>query len=194
MTGFDTWVATILFGFQIYFDFSAYSDIAIGSANLLGIKFPENFNWPYIASHPKDFWKRWHISLSSWIRDYLYLPLTGQKFQTNSMGGISEASGNGKVKALFLTWFIMGLWHGASWNFALWGLYHAVVIFIFRKVKVLSNLSTKFPRLFWPFMFLIIMAGWIPFRADDLASSFLLFFKNLEPLFLWISISSSIRS
>lgn len=132
---YDVIVASFLFGFQIYFDFAGYSDIAIGSARMIGFKLPENFNWPYLAKNPKEFWKRWHISLSSWIRDYLYIPLTGKKFVANigSVGGLGEVVSeeiiykNKRIKkiknniALLTTWFIMGLWHGAGWNFAIWG-------------------------------------------------------------------------
>ncbi|MCA9428787.1 MAG: MBOAT family protein, partial [Candidatus Omnitrophica bacterium] len=126
----SSWVVIVAYAFQIYFDFSGYSDMAIGSARLLGVRFPENFRWPYAAVSPKDFWGRWHISLSSWIRDYLYLPLTGQAFRTSSRGGLEEASDAEasdlrRDRALVLTWFIMGLWHGAQWTFALWGLFHA---------------------------------------------------------------------
>lgn len=170
MTGPDVWVACTLFGFQIYYDFAGYSDIAIGSARLMGIKFPENFNWPYMARSPRDFWSRWHISLSSWIRDYLYLPLTGQKFQTRSTGGIGIATqaGRGRMTwALFATWFIMGLWHGAGWNFALWGLYHAVSIYLYRAIPLLKKLPNAFPLGAWVLTLMTSFAGWIPFRAQS---------------------------
>ncbi|HBP18661.1 MAG TPA: alginate O-acetyltransferase, partial [Planctomycetes bacterium] len=98
----DVWFTTILFGFQIYFDFSGYSDMAIGSARLLGLRFPDNFNYPYLARSPKEFWGRWHISLSSWIRDYLYLPLTGQKFRTQSTEGLGEAASDQARNAALL--------------------------------------------------------------------------------------------
>ncbi|MBL4735704.1 MAG: MBOAT family protein, partial [Flavobacteriales bacterium] len=141
-SAYDVWAAAILFGFQIYFDFSGYSDIAIGSARILGIRFPENFNFPYLSLSPKDFWKRWHISLSSWVRDYLYLPLIGQPVRTESTGGLAvaaEQDGNNKrTFALFLAWFIMGLWHGAAWTFGIWGLYHALLLFVYRKFRILN--------------------------------------------------------
>ena len=129
----DVWTLSFLFGFQIYFDFSAYSHIALGSARLMGIHFPENFNFPYLASSPRDFWQRWHISLSSWIRDYLYLPLMGAQVHDRSTGGLptveSGRSGFTRTRALFLTWGIMGLWHGANWTFVIWGLYHATLVY-----------------------------------------------------------------
>lgn len=118
MSAIDVWTLAFIFGFQIYFDFSAYSHIALGSARMMGICFPENFNFPYIATSPKDFWRRWHISLSSWIRDYLYLPLAGIKVHGRSVGGLANATVDKKhQKALFFTWAIMGLWHGANWTF-----------------------------------------------------------------------------
>lgn len=172
---FDIWIAAILFGFQIYFDFSGYSDVAIGSARLAGVKFPENFNWPYVASSPKDFWRRWHISLSSWIRDYLYLPLTGRKFQTSSHGGLSTASDDASDSkrlnfALFTTWFIMGLWHGAGWNFALWGVMHAIWIYMFRSAWAVRALSGRV-LVSSSITFAAAMLTWIPFRAESLDQS-----------------------
>jgi alginate O-acetyltransferase complex protein AlgI len=183
-TGFDAWVATLLFGFQIYFDFAGYSDIAIGSARLLGIRFPKNFDWPYLATSPRDFWNRWHISLSSWIRDYLYVPLTGGHFQGKSVGGLAVASenvGHQRFIALFSTWFIMGLWHGASWNFALWGVYHAALVFLYRAVPPLQRLGDRAPALAWMILFPLVMAGWIPFRTQTLGDAFLLYGKLLDP-------------
>ena len=109
MSALDVWTLSFLFGFQIYFDFSAYSHIALGSAKLMGINFPENFNFPYLATSPRDFWKKWHISLSSWIRDYLYLPLAGVKLGENSSsgGGLEVAiTQEKKDKALFSSWAI----------------------------------------------------------------------------------------
>ena len=134
LSALDVWMLAFLFGFQIYFDFSAYSHIAVGAAKLMGISIPENFNFPYIATSFKDFWKRWHISMSSWIRDYLYLPLTGVTVRKSTgAGGIGEGlditTASSKNKALFLTWAIMGLWHGANWTFVFWGLYHALMVF-----------------------------------------------------------------
>ncbi|MDP7011470.1 MAG: MBOAT family O-acyltransferase [Verrucomicrobiota bacterium] len=184
LTAFDIWVAAFLFGFQIYFDFSGYSDIAIGSGRMMGIHFPSNFNWPYLAVTPRDFWKRWHISLSAWIRDYLYLPLTGQSFRTESRDGIAVAAENQSRKlfgALFLTWLIMGFWHGADWTFAVWGLYHAGVIALFRLAKPLNEFCTAHPCIAWPGMICLIMAGWIPFRAHDIGQMGELWITLLSP-------------
>ncbi|MFP8880820.1 MAG: MBOAT family O-acyltransferase, partial [Myxococcota bacterium] len=123
----DNWTLAFGFGFQIYFDFAGYSSIAIGSARLLGIRLTENFNYPYVAISPREFWQRWHITLSSWIRDYLYIPMQGLVAHgSRSGGGIDVAESveaarrhNTAVRnlALILTWILMGLWHGANWTF-----------------------------------------------------------------------------
>jgi len=184
-TAFDVWVAAFLFGFQIYCDFSGYSDVAIGSARILGIHFPDNFNWPYMAKSPRDFWKRWHISLSAWIRDYLYLPLTGREFRTRSTDGIAvatESGGSQATRALFLTWFIMGLWHGAGWTFALWGVYHAGLVYMYRQVSFLKALPRRQPAVAWGLMLALGMAGWIPFRAVDIRQSVEMFSAIMNPL------------
>ena len=186
LTAFDVWTSTFLFGFQIYFDFSGYSDIALGSALLLGVVFPENFNWPYMATSPKDFWQRWHISLSSWIRDYLYLPLTGQHFRGRSTGGIGVAAQEGGPartgRALFLTWAIMGLWHGAAWTFVLWGLYHSSVIMLYRVATPLARLADRVPVMGWLINLPLAMAGWIFFRATSVEQSLTMMGKILNPL------------
>lgn len=183
-TALDVWVSSFLFGFQIYFDFSGYSDVAIGSALMLGFRFPDNFNWPYMATSPRDFWRRWHISLSSWIRDYLYLPLTGERFRTKSTGGISvasEANGKSRTRALLATWFIMGLWHGANWTFALWGIYHALLILAYRVISPLRRLPDRSPWIAWVVMLPLVMAGWIPFRAPSMRQALAMFGRLIEP-------------
>lgn len=185
--GLDVWTMAYAFGFQIYFDFAGYSMIAIGSAHLLNVRFPENFNWPYLATSPREFWKRWHITLSSWIRDYLYLPLTGAHYQDRSSGGIDVERGRISTPkimiALFFTWFIMGLWHGASWNFAFWGVWHACCIFLYRLISKVNLLATK-PKLRgligWGITMPIVMLGWIPFRAGSLDKSFELLGKIFD--------------
>lgn len=183
LTALDVWVATFLFGFQIYFDFSGYSDIAIGSAALLGIRFPNNFNWPYLATGPKEFWQRWHISLSAWIRDYLYLPLTGRKFETHSVGGLATAL-NSKAqrnKALFATWVIMGLWHGANWTFMAWGIYHACIIFVYRQLPAIERFAKRWPIGGWIIWLPLSMLGWIFFRAISLSHAFQMIGKVISP-------------
>jgi len=188
LTAIDVWVAAFLFGMQIYCDFGGYSSIAIGSAKMLGIHFPDNFNWPYLAKTPKEFWQRWHISLSSWVRDYLYLPLTGEKFRTKSTGGIAVAAedppqdARRRTCALILAWFIMGLWHGAAWTFVLWGIYHGFLVLIYRKSKMLKKLPKKLPTLGWWVMLMLVMAGWIVFRSQSLEQACVLYWKLINPL------------
>jgi D-alanyl-lipoteichoic acid acyltransferase DltB (MBOAT superfamily) len=181
----DVWVSSFLFGFQIYFDFAGYSTVALGSALLLGLRFPANFDWPYLAGSPREFWQRWHVSLSSWIRDYLYLPLTGQRFRTESTGGIAvaaaEAGSARRNRALLLTWLIMGLWHGAAWTFVLWGLYHALLILAYRVVPLLGSLPERAPRLATVAMLFLAMAGWIFFRAQSVGQALGFFGTILDP-------------
>lgn len=189
LSAIDVWMMAFLFGFQIYFDFSAYSHIAIGSAKLMGITIPENFNFPYLATSFKDFWKRWHISLSSWIRDYLYLPLAGVKVtETSGKVGIGEGldkSGNknSKTKALFLTWAIMGFWHGANWTFVVWGIYHASFVYLERKLKPLRKRFKifDFNIIAWIITLSFAMLSWIPFRANNLQETFIMFQKIINP-------------
>ena len=184
MSALDVWTLAFLFGFQIYFDFSAYSHIALGSSRMMGIRFPENFNFPYLATSPKDFWSRWHISLSSWIRDYLYLPLAGIKVHDRSVGGLAKAVlDKKKSKALFTTWAIMGLWHGSNWTFVLWGVYHSLSISLYRLItpftrslnqnyKILGGIIITLP---------VMMLAWIPFRAETLTSTYRMWSKVVDP-------------
>ena len=190
MSALDVWTLAFLFGFQIYFDFSAYSHIALGSARLIGIKFPENFNFPYLASSPRDFWRRWHISLSSWIRDYLYLPLANVQVQNKSIGGLNISTSNKKhTKALYLSWAIMGLWHGANWTFILWGLFHAIVISIYRILEpTTSKLNNKI-RYFGGLIITLplMMLAWVPFRAENINVAFQMWSKVLNPYdYTWL--------
>jgi len=193
LSAWDVWTLAFLFGFQIYFDFSAYSYIAIGSARLMGIKFPENFNFPYLANSPKDFWRRWHISLSSWIRDYLYLPLCGAKVRDESVGGLSVATerdlsqkhiGEGRrTAALFATWAIMGLWHGAAWTFVVWGVWHAVLIVVYRLWTVVVRVPKALAlSLGWAVTLPLMMLGWLPFRAASLGDTWDMIAKVVSPL------------
>jgi D-alanyl-lipoteichoic acid acyltransferase DltB (MBOAT superfamily) len=174
LSAIDVWTLAFLFGFQIYFDFCAYSHIAIGCARLMGITFFENFNFPYMAISPKAFWKRWHISLSNWIKDYLYLPLTGQKVYYNKAEAISEIRSSNSIKgytALFATWALMGFWHGANWTFIVWGLYHALLVTIHRvTVTFTRRMNRNLTNFFgWCISLPFLMLGWIPFRVNDLA-------------------------
>ena len=164
-TGFQTIVGMYGFAFQIYCDFSGYTDIARGVAKLMGFEFMLNFNLPYFATDPSDFWARWHISLSSWLRDYLYIPLGGNR------------GASWKVKRnLMLTMLLGGLWHGAAWNFVLWGFYHGFLLIVYRDLKPYGRkffpARTTFARglLFTVnvlLMFALTCYGWLLFRADS---------------------------
>jgi D-alanyl-lipoteichoic acid acyltransferase DltB (MBOAT superfamily) len=176
----DTLTLGFLFGFQIYFDFSGYSHIAIGVALLMGIRFPENFNFPYLSDSPRTFWRRWHISLSSWIRDYVYLPLAGVKvadrMSTGGIGidGTGQIGRNNAAVALFATWAIMGLWHGAAWTFVLWGLWHAALVQGHRWLSPLLApwRGRALTVIGWAVTLALVMIGWIPFRAPSLDYTF----------------------
>ena len=196
MSALDVWTLAFLFGFQIYFDFSAYSFIALGSARMMGIIFPNNFNFPYVSSSPKDFWQRWHISLSSWIRDYLYLPLNKAKMFDRSEGGLSKGIKiRGSNKSLFVTMGIMGLWHGANWTFLIWGIYHAIIISIYRLVE---SKTLKFPKWFRSLGGILLtlpvmMLSWIPFRASSLTEALVMWSKVLNPFaYTWLGMRENV--
>jgi alginate O-acetyltransferase complex protein AlgI len=195
MSAIDVLTLAFLFGFQIYFDFSAYSHIALGSARLMGIHFPENFDFPYISRSPKEFWQRWHISLSSWVRDYIYLPLIGAKAGDHSVGGLGSAGSKRNSHSrhpmliLFLTWGVMGFWHGANWTFIFWGLYHATFIFAYRaSERYRSQLPDIVRNVFgWCVTLPVIMLSWIPFRAKSIEDSLSMFAILLRPRdYLWL--------
>ncbi|MEO6490240.1 MAG: MBOAT family O-acyltransferase [Ferruginibacter sp.] len=198
LSALDIWTLSFLFGFQIYFDFCAYSSIAIGAARMMGIRFLENFNFPYMAVSPKAFWKRWHISLSNWIKDYVYLPLTGKKVSYDQQYSISEIRNSSSFKgyaALFLTWALMGFWHGANWTFIVWGIYHAVLVTIHRGIsgftkgisKPLLNISG------WCLSLPFLMLGWIPFRVTDLSTVKAYFFKIFYPSqYSWLGMRENV--
>ena len=182
LSGWDVWTIAFLFGFQIYFDFSAYSMIAIGAALLFGIRFEENFNYPYLAQTPREFWKRWHISLSNWVRDYLYLPLVDRISRSNQKQESRHFLG-GSVLPLFLSWLIMGLWHGASWNFLIWGIGHAALILLFRLASSFSIYSNSYVRKSISYILTLgtVMALWIPFRAETVSDTLTLWVILLNP-------------
>lgn len=154
VTVLGSWFGAVLFMLQIYYDFSGYSDMAIGLGLMFGFHFVENFNYPYIAKTATEFWRRWHISLSSFLRDYLYIPLGGNR---------SHAWRN-----LFVVWFATGLWHGASWNFILWGLFFGVLIALER--LGLRNLLEKLPGFISHFYLLFaVLISWVIFYFTDLS-------------------------
>lgn len=150
------WFGALCYMLQIYFDFSGYSDMAVGMGKMFGFKFLENFNYPYIAQSVRDFWRRWHISLSTWFRDYLYIPLGGNR--------VSEARNHFN---LILVFFLCGLWHGASWTFAIWGLYHGLFLVLER--TRFGGFVDGLPRPFrHGYMLLVVLLGWVLFRAESL--------------------------
>ena len=150
------WLSIIAFAFQIYFDFSGYSDMAIGLAQIFGMKFDENFNYPYISKSITEFWRRWHITLSSWFKDYVYIPLGG-----NRRGFAIQ------IRNILIVWFLTGIWHGASWNFVLWGLYFGVIL-ILEKLFLLKLLE-KLPKIIRHLYFIVlILVGWVIFAFEDL--------------------------
>ena len=155
----DAWIGIIAYAVQIYFDFSGYSDMAIGLAAMAGFRFEENFRRPYSSVNIRDFWRRWHISLSSWLRDYLYIPLGGSK-------GTRQAT----YRNLLLVFFLCGLWHGADITFVLWGLWHGMFLIIERLPvgRFLDKLPYFFAR---GYTLLVVLVGWVFFRAGDLTSA-----------------------
>lgn len=151
------WTGIIAFTFQIYFDFSGYSDMAIGLGKMLGFDFMENFNLPYLSKSVSEFWRRWHISLGSWFREYVYFPLGG-----------SRGSKLKTVRNLLIVWMLTGLWHGASWNFVLWGLWFGVLIVI--EHLGFSKVLKKIPKAFsWIYTMLAVVIGWVFFETDSLS-------------------------
>ena len=156
---FTAWVGVICYALQIYFDFSGYSDMAIGMGHMLGFDFLENFNYPYVSCSVQEFWRRWHISLSSWFRDYLYIPLGGNR--------------RGKVRTyinLIIVFACTGLWHGASFSFIVWGLWHGLFLVIER--LGFKKALDKLPKFIgWIYTMLVVLVGWVFFRADTLPAA-----------------------
>ncbi len=154
----SSWTAIIFYAFQIYFDFSGYSDMARGLGGMFGFSFPKNFNHPYMATDITDFWRRWHKTLSSWFRDYVYIPLGGNR-----------CSKSRQVFNLFIVWSLTGLWHGASWNYLLWGIYYFILL-VFEKNfygKLLDRMPLFFRRLV---TFILVLFGWVLFATEDLSA------------------------
>lgn len=151
------WTGAIAYTFQIYFDFSGYSDMAIGLGRMFGFKFPENFRYPYQSVSITDFWRRWHITLSTWFKEYLYIPLGGNR------RGLARQALN-----LLIVWSLTGFWHGAGWNFVMWGLYYFVILFI-EKLFLLKALN-KLPKFFrHVYALVLIIIGWVIFASDDVS-------------------------
>jgi len=157
LDSYSAWIGILAYTFQIYFDFSGYSDMAIGLGKMIGFKFPENFNNPYTSQSITEFWRRWHITLGAWMRNYLYIPLGGNRVKTNR-------------RLYFNLWFVFlasGLWHGASWSFVIWGAYHGLFLVlerifladIYRRIGKLSSTIITF---------LIVVVGWVFFKIEEL--------------------------
>ena len=162
----DAWLGALAFTFQIYFDFSGYSDMAIGLGRMLGFDFVENFNYPYISRSITEFWRRWHISLSTWFRDYVYIPLGGNR------------RGKGRqLLNLLIVWTLTGIWHGASWNFLFWGLYYALLL-ILEKVFLYDRLQKSPAWLGHVYAMILVVIGWVLFSVEDL-SSCLLYLRSM---------------
>lgn len=154
------WLGAAAYAFQIYFDFSGYSDMAIGLGGLLGFRFNENFDYPYISCSMREFWRRWHISLSSWFRDYLYIPLGGNR------KGVARTYCN-----LLIVFALCGLWHGASWTFVVWGLYHGLFLVLERQ-RIVRHALEKLPGIVcWIYAMVAVGIGWVFFRAETLANA-----------------------
>ena len=153
----DSWIGILAYAAQLYFDFSGYSDMAIGLGLMMGFRFMENFNHPYISRSITEFWRRWHISLSTWLRDYLYIPLGGNR--------------KGEVRTyvnLFLTMLLGGFWHGANWTFVFWGMWHGGILAFERLIGGKKELV--YPKLIaWPLTLLLVLIGWVMFRAPTMS-------------------------
>jgi alginate O-acetyltransferase complex protein AlgI len=161
----DAWLGTIAYTIQLFFDFSGYSSMAVGLALMIGFKFPENFNDPYISTSITEFWKRWHMSLSNWLREYLYIPLGGNR------KGIRRTYFN-----LFMTMLLGGIWHGANWTFVVWGAWHGALLAL---EKLMKDKLGEFPITNWTTRVLMIfntmilvMTGWVFFRAESLGDAY----------------------
>ena len=155
-----TWIFAISYMLQIYFDFSGYSDIAIGLGKMLGFNFPENFNYPYMAKSITDFWRRWHMTLSSWFRDYVYIPLGG-----NKKGVLKQ------IRNILIVWSLTGLWHGASWNFIVWGLYFGILLILEKFIlkKYFSNVPKFIKGIYTLFL---VVISFVIFQGDNLSNDF----------------------
>ncbi len=157
LSALEVWLGMLMFAFQIYFDFSGYSDMAIGLGRIFGFKYSENFNYPYSSVSITDFWRRWHISLSSFFRDYIYIPLGGNR--------------HSHIRNMFIVWLVTGFWHGASWNFVLWGLYYFVLLTV--EKYLLADVLKRLPRAVSTlYSFVFVLFGWVFFYFTSLPDVF----------------------
>ena len=160
------WIGSITFMFQIFFDFSGYSDMAIGLGKIFGFDFLENFNYPYISKSITEFWRRWHISLSSWFKDYIYIPLGG-----------SRCSKLKNIRNIFIVWLLTGLWHGANWNYIIWGIYFGLLLLL--EKFLFKNIIEKTPNIIRHLIVLfLITISWTIFKIEDI-NSLLIILKNM---------------
>ena len=157
LSALSAWLGVLAYAFQIYFDFSGYSDMAIGLGRIFGFRFNENFDYPYLAASVTEFWRRWHMSLTTWFREYLYIPLGGNR------GGTVKT-----LRNIFIVWFCTGFWHGASWNFILWGLYFAVWL-VLEKYVFRSVLARTPGWIKHTYTILVVFVGWGIFAMEDLS-------------------------
>lgn len=163
------WVGAVAFTLQIYFDFSGYTDMALGLGKMLGFRLPENFNRPYSAVSMTDFWRRWHMSLTRWFRDYVYIPIGGNRGTTART-----------CRNLMFVFLLTGIWHGAGWTFVVWGVYHGALLVIERLTGLRDMTDSRWEPLRRAAVMLLVIIGWVPFRADTLAQA-----KNvLEAMFI----------
>jgi alginate O-acetyltransferase complex protein AlgI len=156
----DAWIGALAYTFQIYFDFSGYSDMAIGLCKMMGFNIPENFESPYTSKSITEFWRRWHISLGKWMKNYLYIPLGGNKSSSQWLN----------YRNLWVVFFLSGLWHGASWTFIIWGLYHGFFIILERSFK--NSIFSKInPVIKTVVTFIIVTVGWVFFRIENIGKA-----------------------
>ena len=155
------WLGTVCYALMLYFDFSGYSDMAIGLASMFGFSFDKNFDYPYMSSSITEFWRRWHISLGAWFRDYIYIPLGGSRVETPKI-----------IRNLLVVWLLTGVWHGASWNYIFWGLYYGGLLLL--EKFVFKSILEKIPSLIRvPFTLILVLVGWVFFFSPSLGSAFL---------------------
>ncbi|MEG2539111.1 MAG: MBOAT family O-acyltransferase, partial [Clostridium sp.] len=156
MSMLTAWLGIIAFTLQIYFDFSGYSDMAIGLGKMIGFHFPENFNYPYISKSITEFWRRWHISLGTWFREYVYIPMGGNKVKVSR-----------HIFNLLTVWMLTGLWHGAAWNFVFWGLYFGVILIVEKFIikDILVRLPSSIQHIY---ALLLVLIGFVIFEIDSL--------------------------
>lgn len=160
MSVLSAWIGCLAYTFQIYFDFGGYSDMAIGLGKMFGFDFVKNFDYPYISKSVTEFWRRWHISLGTWFREYVYIPLGGNRVGTAKM-----------IRNIFVVWLLTGLWHGAAWNFVAWGLYYGLLLFL--EKYLIKKYIDRLPEIVkWIYTILLVMIGWVFFFAPSLGSAF----------------------